>query len=388
MPLYPPSPFNDQAAGDAPMQGVAALADEIGIFAIRRFYAWGAGQVGGKVARGLAAKGYEVLGFIDSSPAKWGQVLPEGEVFAPAQGLQTGGDVACVVTIWHYHHDFRQTEQAARALGFETVIHFSFAALYFGLDGVLPNYCIDHPRVTFDADAATVLPKIEAALADPRSREVFDLVRRFRLQPIARFVPSQDTGWPFDPALIAGLIDIGACVGEFCDSALEAFANLRTIHAYEPDPANFARLSASVAARRPQVAFTVRNAAVARETGAARFSAQGNWGSHISEDGGIEVALVSLDSEALTLDEGGFTLLKMDIEGAEMQALGGMQALLEDRRLIAMVTIEHRAQDLADIAQVLMRRRGCRLFLRAFDTEICMDTCYISVPEEAFSAGA
>jgi FkbM family methyltransferase len=376
--------FDIASACADPAHGFEQLADEIGLGAVRRFYAWGAGDVGAKVAHGLKAKGYEFLGFIDSAPEKWGRRYAEGEIFAPAAGLDTGEDVACIVTIWHYRHDFPETERRARALGFGTVAHFSLAAVALGLDGVLPNYCVDHPRTTFNSRAAPLFPLIAGRLADARSRQVFEQILQFRFAPKPEHAPAQDLEWPFDPALITGLIDIGACIGEFCDTALATFANLRRIRAYEPDPQNFRRLMDSAVTRRADIAFTARNTAVSDRHGVTRFSATGNWGSHITPDGEIEVETVKLDDDGLAFAEPGFTLLKMDVEGNEIPALEGMAALMRDRSLIVMVTIEHLVEDLFELPQRLMARDNCRLFMRAFDTEVCMDTCYVSVPEEAF----
>jgi FkbM family methyltransferase len=343
----------------------------------RRFYVWGAGNVGGKIARGLTARGFEVLGFLDSSEARWGQRLPDGEIVAPAPGLDTAGDVACIVAIWRYRHSFPETAARAKALGFKTVAHFSTAALAFELDGVLPNYCIDRPETTFNDASRLLLPHIRAHLADDRSRVVFDQILRFRHHADPADVPEPDASWPFDPASVTGLIDIGACIGEFCDTALETFPNLARIRAYEPDPANYARLISGDAAN-GRAAFQGRNAALSDQTGEVRFSAEGGWGSHIVSEGGIAVEAVRLDDEGVILT--GPTLLKMDVEGQEMAALDGMSGLLTDSRLIASVTIEHRAQDLYEIGERLLQRQGCGLYLRAFDSEICMDACYVSVP--------
>lgn len=349
----------------------------------RRFYIWGAGNVGKKIARGLKAKGLEVIGFLDSSPDRWGANLPEGPVFEPGAGLDTGDDVACIVSIWLYRHSFPETAAKAKALGFKTVAHFSQAAQAFDVDGVLPNYCIDAQAKTFNADSRALLPAIRERLADARSRQVFDQILAFRHNALPANVPALDAAWPFDPEGVRGLIDIGACIGEFCDTALETFPGLERIRAYEPDPKNYARLMSGAAASSPRVAFDGRNAALSDATTTVRFSAQGGWGSHISEDGEIEVQAVRLDDDLPALSGAGFTLLKMDVEGNEMRALAGMERLLSDPRLIASITIEHRAEDLYEIGGLLMRRPGARLYLRAFDSEICMDCCFVSVPEAA-----
>jgi FkbM family methyltransferase len=346
----------------------------------RRFYVWGAGNVGTRVARSLKARGLEVIGFLDSSPDRWGQRLPEGEIFAPAAGLDTADDVACIVAIWRYQHSFPETAGRAEALGIKTVVHFSRAVEAFGLEGVLPNYCVDHPEATFGAAGRDALPYVRSRLADERSRGVFDQTLMFRRNPAPANVPAPDTDWPFDPGAVRGLIDIGACIGEFCDTALQTFPNLARIRAYEPDPHNFARLMAGSAAASPRIAFEGRNAALSDQTGQVRFAAEGGWGSHIVEDGGIEVQAVRLDDDLPALSGDGLTLLKMDVEGNEMRALAGMAHLLADPRLIASITIEHRAQDLYEIGALLARRSGCRLYLRAFDSEVGMDCCFVSVP--------
>jgi len=358
--------------------------DDPALVGLTGFYAWGAGEVGRKVGRALILGGHAFLGFIDSDPARWGQTLPEGRIFAPDAVRDPGPDVACIVSIWHYRHSFPETAARARALGFRTVLHFSRAATGLGLAGVLPNYCIDQPQATFGGDGPALLAAARGALADPASRAVFDSILAFRRRPDPQHAPPPDPVWPFDPARIVGLIDVGACIGEFCREALADFPALSTITAYEPDPQNYRRLIGDGLDRIPRLAFHPRNAAVSARSGALRFRSGGGWGSHIAPDGDVTVAAVALDEERLDLT--GPTLLKMDIEGAEMSALRGMTALLASEFLIAMVTIEHRAEDLFEIPQILARRTNCSLFLRARDAEICMDTCYISVPDGLLAA--
>ena len=343
------------------------------------------GEVGRKVGRALILGGHAFLGFIDSDPARWGQTLPEGRIFAPDAVRDPGPDVACIVSIWHYRHSFPETAaRGAGAWGFGRCCTSPAPRPASGWRASCPTTASTSRRRPSAATARRSWPPPAAPLADPASRAVFDSILAFRRRPDPQHAPPPDPVWPFDPARIVGLIDVGACIGEFCREALADFSALSTITAYEPDPQNYRRLIGDGLDRIPRLAFHPRNAAVSARRGALRFRSGGGWGSHIAPDGDMTVAAVALDEERLDLT--GPTLLKMDIEGAEMSALRGMTALLASDRLIAMVTIEHRAEDLFEIPQILARRANCSLFLRARDSEICMDTCYISVPDGLLAA--
>ncbi|MBF9047561.1 FkbM family methyltransferase [Rhodobacterales bacterium LSUCC0031] len=158
------------------------------------------------------------------------------------------------------------------------------------------------------------------------------------------------------------VLDCGANVGAVTGPLAETGA---TVHAFEPDPFAFAKLSDRVAGMENVV---LHNAAVGVAAGkvhlmrAANFDANPMAGSvkstvitggrNIDEAQGatIEVAMIALPDliREIAADKGEVAFLKMDIEGAELALLEHMQAhgLFDLVRLTVAETHENKFREL------------------------------------------
>ena len=118
----------------------------------------------------------------------------------------------------------------------------------------------------------------------------------------------------------ASVIDLGAHKGYFAVFALGRGA--ARVVSYEPEPMNFKRLAAT-AATVPQ--WSVRQEAIAGETGVRSLSRRESWTHTLLDDG--EGAVDRLAVQAISLANvlahhaGERPVMKLDIEGAECEAL-------------------------------------------------------------------
>jgi FkbM family methyltransferase len=139
------------------------------------------------------------------------------------------------------------------------------------------------------------------------------------------------------------VIDIGAHVGYFSLLAARRVGPQGKVYSFEPDPTNYRLLRENIDAN-GYLNITATQKAVSKALGSARLmlSSQDN-GTHslYGQDGGdagiVIVDLVSLDG--FLEDEGWpkVDLIKMDIEGAEMDALEGMSRLLQESHGLKLV---------------------------------------------------
>ncbi|MBO9883817.1 FkbM family methyltransferase [Xanthomonas sp. D-109] len=142
-------------------------------------------------------------------------------------------------------------------------------------------------------------------------------------------------------------VDIGAYRGDTVKKFRAASRHdYAAIHAFEPDPANFAALQHGLAEDGGRT--TLYNAAVADVAGTLAFDAQGTMGSRLDGNGSARVDCLRLDDVVEHV-----TLLKMDVEGAEPKVLRGGANLIRRCRPRMAITCYHHALDLLDIVAEL-----------------------------------
>lgn len=145
------------------------------------------------------------------------------------------------------------------------------------------------------------------------------------------------------------LFDIGSCVGLY---ALHAGLRGIRVCAFEPDPSYRQRLLKNVALNNLSQSVRVLDWAVSDQVGEASLFTDGvNGGSpSLAEFGSRGTVVVPTDSIDNALATNCFpvpTILKMDIEGAEILALRGMRQLLASEHKPRCMFIELHPQFLA-----------------------------------------
>jgi FkbM family methyltransferase len=133
------------------------------------------------------------------------------------------------------------------------------------------------------------------------------------------------------------VLDVGAHVGYYALHAA-AIVGAANVHAFEPDPRNAARLRAN-AELNGFTDLTVCQMAVSHAPGRATFRSvttrgETGWGSLMVDAGeatrDVEVEVTSLDAYARDL--GTVAMIKVDVQGAELEVLEGARAVLTASR--------------------------------------------------------
>lgn len=344
------------------------------------FVLFGAGRLGRITLAGLRKTGVEPLAFADNSPNLWGQRVDGVEVFAPQDAKQQFGQRALFVTTVYTSTPVRLQLQELKA----KCISFAELAWHYP-HALLPHYGIDLPHAIFE-QADEVRQALDIWADDASRKEyIAQLAWRTSLNPTvlpAWIAPKemyfQTDFFSFLPGDI--LVDCGAFDGDTLRELERQKINYRRMIAIEPDPINYHKLEEYVAT----LPEGVRNKIVLYEkaVGAARehvsFEATGTASTTLVS-GTDHVESVPLDQ--LLADEQP-TYIKMDIEGAEYQALCGCQQLITKHLPILAICLYHRQEDLWRIP-LLIRSMSDRysLFLRRYSDECWEQICY-AVPME------
>ena len=325
----------------------------------------------------LALDRFDVRGLVDNP---WrGRPIPavpagpaaidDAAFLAEVAGLPGALAVICAVNPESDAH-FRALAGRARV----PVLQLFAAARRIG-----PASCLDaSPWAAFADPAAAVrlLPAIQALaprLADDASRETLAalLLHRLGFDPVWLGPISRPGGDVYfgDPGVAPGTDEVLIDGGAFTGDTLMQFARVtggrwRHVHAFEPDPAHLGRLRA-VAARYADV--TVHEAALWSATTQVRFAAAGNPGSSVAPTGDAAVVAVALDD--LGIDP--LTLIKLDVEGAEAEALRGAAATISNRGPKLAVAAYHKPVDVVGLAeQVFDLRADYALRLRHYGSTL------------------
>ena len=146
------------------------------------------------------------------------------------------------------------------------------------------------------------------------------------------------------------VIDAGACFGDTALAFASGAGEAGSVHAFEIDPANLAVAQANVAQNsRVRSRVRLNPLALGSEAGTLYRHGSGPGAQVRADPGGEPVEVTTLDAYADARHLGRVDFIKMDIEGAEMDALLGARQTLERDRPRLAISLYHRAADLARI---------------------------------------
>lgn len=361
--------------------------DQLSGGADRPVILYGAGGLGRIALAGLRKLGRPPVAFADKRATAASEPIDGIPVLGPAEAAALyGNEAVFVVSIWNAQTDHRYpvTRNELQRLGVRHVAP-ALALFWKHPEIFLPYYCLDVPERVLSAEAD--IRRLADELADDASRDVLARQLRWRLQMDFEALPTPVPGPAyFQPDLIAPhddalFVDCGAYDGDSLRLFLRHMhgRSARTI-ALEPDPASYARLEACVGALPEEVRRQVRTLKVAaglrRET--LRFDSSGLASSRASDTGTIEVQSLPLD-EILAGEAP--TLIKMDLEGAEVDALLGGEASIRRAAPSMAICVYHRPDHLWTIPLLLRRMLpGHALHLRPHGYEGWDLVCYAVKP--------
>lgn len=358
--------------------------DQVVIFA--------AGQLGRFVLPGVRAAGLEPLAFCDNNPRSWGNPVDGVDILSPQAAVERYGGRACfLMAVYNASGAVRQL----RELGARAIV--PYPAFFWKYGQCLAEERLDLPHRILEQ--AGPIGRAFELLSDDRSRLEFYTQIRWRCLLDYGCLPKPDAPadmyFPQDLLALSPdevFVDCGAFDGDSIRSFLEkAGGRFRHIYALEPDAQNIRALESYTAALPAEMAqsITVLPYAVGRENGIVRFAAEGTVGSKVVDDGGtVELPCRTLDSLFAAPEAACPTMIKMDIEGAEIQAIPGAADTIARCRPVMAVCAYHHCSDLWVLPELLKAALpDYRIFLRRYAEE-CWETVYYAIPPEHRKGGS
>lgn len=339
----------------------------------------GAAPEGQRLARICLDRGIKIAAVVDDDQNKR-QTVVAGLPVAPVQALANLQKTTPVVIA---SHRVLGVAQRLRGLGFKTVTPFAT------LQVLAPDIFRPHMFYENLLDDLVVhraeIQVLHDRLADDRSRQVLDAVIGFRrtldpavLQPVVTdhdlYAPEGLFEFADDEVYVDGGSFDGDTIRSFIDRVHGRFSD---VYAFEPDPVTFEKLKANF---KDEPRVHPVHAGIYSRSGSLKFRDDASRGAIFAADGDIEMPVTTIDE---TLGDKRVTYVKMNIEGAEIDALrGGRNAVQKWKPRLA-VSIYHRASDLWRIPQLVLELEpDYRLYLRQHDGGI-IETVLYALPSNA-----
>jgi FkbM family methyltransferase len=353
----------------------------------------GAGNLGRKTVVALRQLGRTVVAFADNNPDAQGRLVEGLPVHAPAEAVRLhGGAASFVVTIWGAGQSHRYDRMRAQLVGLGATRVAPAAALFWAHpDTFLPYFALDLPQHVLAA-----APAVRAAfdaLSDDDARAEFLAQLRWRLTlDSAQLRPPRPHDRQYFETDLFSLgsrevfIDGGAYIGDTVEQFLAVVGGrFARVIAAEPDEGNYAKLVACAAALPDGAGARVspRKVALGARHDFVRFDATGTAASVVGQ-GSQTVEAIALDDLTFELPP---TLVKLDVEGAELDALEGARRLIARDRPVLAVCAYHRQDHLWRVPAALHALvPDYRLHLRSYGSE-CFDLVCYAVPPERSANG-
>lgn len=230
-------------------------------------------------------------------------------------------------------------------------------------------------------------------LADATSRETFIEQLRWETSSDVRALEVHPEEARYNEVDFCAALDdeIFVDCGAFDGDTIDAFishrrSGFKRIVGLEPDPGSYAQLSRYVATLPDGVSerTEIHPVAAGLRREILRFESAG-VGSHAVADGSIEVQAVPLDE---LMGERTVSYIKMDIEGAEVDAINGARRIIARDRPVVAACVYHLQEHLWEIPLLLHSIfDGYRFFLRRYGDEFGDVVCY-AVPPHRLQSGA
>lgn len=357
-----------------------------------RVVLFGCGNLGRQANSALRGIGIVPLAFSDNNQARWGSQVDGLEVLPPIKAVELyGRNATFLVTIWNVLHWYHETSVQLSGYGADQVapyvlVHWRFPEIF------LPFLLNDLPHKLYEERDAVLTAA--GIWADQASQSTYEA--SVKMRAVGDLIhlpgrPDENTYFPrdmFHLRLDDSLLDCGAFDGDAVRQALDAAGgNTGQIHAIEADSISFARLRQFVDTLPPGARERIHlyQCAVGGERGTIRFESSGRVDSKISDKGEL-VDIYPIDELFRDIP---LTFIKMEIEGAEYDALHGASKVIQRDRPILAICVYHTQNDIWRIP-LLMREMlpEHKLFLRAYEGDGFQTVAYAVPPQRMIMQAA
>ena len=350
---------------------------------------FGCGGLGRRAISKLTELGAPPVALCDNNEALWGTKIETIPVFSVAEAAaRFGADALFLIAVWNPQHWYGETAQQLRAAGVRSIT--SFLPLFWRYPkDFLPVLLLNDLPENVYASREDVFAA-EEYWADEVSLDIYRANIQWRALGNAELMPTRPyTNTYFSEELIRrvsneSLVDCGAYDGDTLREFLACYdSNFAAVYPIEGDSVSFDKLSRYVGSLPSSLSSKIHpiHCALGATRGVVRFSADGVTGSNIehADTAGLDVPCYPLDE--LPIPEQ-VTMIKMDIEGAEYDALLGARRMIQRDSPVLAICVYHTQSDIWRIP-LLVRSMlpEHKLYLRSYEGDGFQTVMYAVPPD-------
>jgi len=260
-----------------------------------------------------------------------------------------------------------------------------FIAYIYVWERVFPNELMKNEKQYYLSNKNKI-KKIIDRLGDEESVKTYIAVLNFRMSRRGNLFkikrPDKEQYFSADIVKLIDeeyFVDCGAYIGD----TLEMFLHYTSggggaYYALEPDSKNADTLEQYIKDNFLKNVEVLKYG-VAEKSGKIRFSESATSGSAFDENGTVVLEVKALDD---LLQNKKVTFIKMDIEGAETDALNGSWNIIEKNRPKLAICIYHKMEDMVNIPLMLMERLdNYSFYIRHYNCDQ-IETVFYCIPNE------
>ncbi len=307
-----------------------------------KIFIYGTGEMAQSVYRVLIENGLVISGFLDH------RILVNPFLNGlPVLNSEGASDAIVVIGIHNRDAEIPPILERLRSIGVRQIITPVELYDFFG-DALGIRYWLTKRNYYFSYRA--LIEEVSSMWSDEASRLLYESVLEFRINGDYSLLPAPDLVHQYFPSDIPSwktplrFVDCGAFHGDTLLSFQQSNISFEAISAFEPDENNFRKLAQFIHANRKYFpAANLWPCGVSSSTRQLSFDKDRGEASATSLSGNSMVQCVSLD-EAIPYFMP--TLIKMDIEGAEYDALLGACQIINTYLPGLAVSLYHRPEHL------------------------------------------
>jgi FkbM family methyltransferase len=389
--LPPLSEFLTESVATVKQRETSAL-DELLHAHKNRCIIFGAGTLGRKAVALLREIGVEPLAVVDNNPARWGSEIDGIVVHSSAEAaVLYGPDPVYFVTIWNDFHWFRDTHARLNALGCVAVS--SYAPIFWRFGKRFMDLLLLNEPAHLLYQHLDQIYAVEKLWADEESLNTYRANILWRALGDPSYLPFPapvNTYFPADIFKLTAneaIVDCGAFDGDTIRMLLaQSGAQFKDLYAVEADTVSLAKMRAYLATLAPATARKVHilDCAVGAKRSTLQFVMTGALTSRSANSAeATDVACIPLDE---LFADSPVSLIKMDIEGAEYDALRGGRAIIQRDLPVLAICVYHTQSDIWRIPLLIRSMYpDYQFFLRSYDGDGFQTVLYAVPPHRQLS---